>query len=94
MSKPQFIRTEAGEEFVVLSRRDYDAMRARLGDEDAEDRLTARIVKEAKASCTITPGVMFLAVTVHVRLDPSSPCATVYVDLPAPEIGVPLRLQR
>jgi DNA-binding XRE family transcriptional regulator len=50
MSKPQFIRTEAGEEFVVLSRRDYDAMRARLGDEDAEDRMTARIVKEAKAS--------------------------------------------
>jgi len=50
MSKPQFIRTEAGEEFVVLSRRDYDAMRARLGDEDAEDRMTARMVKEAKAS--------------------------------------------
>ena len=46
MSKPQFIRTEAGEEFVVLSRRDYDAMRARLGDEDAEDRMTARMVKE------------------------------------------------
>ena len=50
MSKPQIIRTEAGEELVVLSRRDYDAMRARLGDEDAEDRMTARIIKEAKAS--------------------------------------------
>ena len=46
MSKPQIIRTEAGEELVVLSRRDYDAMRARLGDEDAEDRMTARIIKE------------------------------------------------
>jgi DNA-binding XRE family transcriptional regulator len=50
MSKPQIIRTEAGEELVVLSRRDYDAMRARLGDEDAEDRMTVRLIKEARAS--------------------------------------------
>ncbi len=49
MNKPQIIKTERGEELVVLSRRDYDAMRARLGDEAAEDAMTARIVSEAKA---------------------------------------------
>jgi DNA-binding XRE family transcriptional regulator len=50
MSKPQIIKTETGEELIVLSRRDYDAMRARLGDDDAEDRMTARIIRESKAS--------------------------------------------
>jgi DNA-binding XRE family transcriptional regulator len=49
MSKPQMITTESGEELVVLTRRDYDAMRARAGDEQAEDAMTARIVAEARA---------------------------------------------
>jgi DNA-binding XRE family transcriptional regulator len=49
MNKPQIIKTERGEELVVLSRRDYDAMRARLGDEEAEDAMSARIVSEARA---------------------------------------------
>ncbi len=47
---PQFIKTETGEELVVLSRRDYDAMRARLGDEEAEDRMSARLVDAARAT--------------------------------------------
>ena len=42
--------TEAGEELVVLSRRDYDALLAQLGDEDAEDRMTLVIAAEARAA--------------------------------------------
>ncbi|WP_407527141.1 helix-turn-helix domain-containing protein [Methylobacterium oryzisoli] len=42
---PQIITTEAGEELVVLSRRAYDALLARLGDEAAEDRSTARMAE-------------------------------------------------
>ena len=48
MSRPQIIITESGEELVVLPRRDYDAMRARLGDGAAEDRMTARILAETR----------------------------------------------
>ncbi len=44
--KPQFLKTEAGEELVVLSRREYDSLLARLGDEEAEDRMTMRIAEE------------------------------------------------
>ena len=44
----QTLTTEAGEELVVLSRRDYDALLARLGDEDAEDRMTLIIAAEAR----------------------------------------------
>ncbi len=35
----QFITTEGGEELVILSRRAYDELLARLGDEEAEDRV-------------------------------------------------------
>jgi PHD/YefM family antitoxin component YafN of YafNO toxin-antitoxin module len=37
----QIIKTESGEELVVLPRREYDALMARLGDEEAEDRILA-----------------------------------------------------
>jgi hypothetical protein len=47
--KPQFLRTETGEELVVLSRREYDSLLARLGDEEAEDRMTVRILEEVGA---------------------------------------------
>jgi len=47
MSKPQIIRTAAGEELVVLPRRDYDALVARAGDAAAEDAATARLVAES-----------------------------------------------
>jgi DNA-binding XRE family transcriptional regulator len=45
----QIIKTEAGEELVVLSRRDYDMLLARLGDEDAEDRASVRLVEESRS---------------------------------------------
>ncbi len=46
--KVQTIETERGENLVVLSRRDYDALLARAGDEDAEDRMTLLIAAEAR----------------------------------------------
>ena len=53
MSRPQIIITESGEELVVLPRRDYDAMRARLGEEAAEDRMTARILAETREAAAL-----------------------------------------
>ena len=58
---PQIIRTEAGEELVVLPRRAFDALLARLGDEEAEDRVTVRLVDEidrdlASGAATVLPG--------------------------------------
>jgi hypothetical protein len=41
----QTIVTPAGEELVVLPRRDYDVLRARAGDEEAEDRMTTQIAQ-------------------------------------------------
>ncbi|MCX5518466.1 helix-turn-helix transcriptional regulator [Kaistia defluvii] len=46
MGKPHFI----SDEIVVLSRRDYDALMARSGDEGAEDRMTATIIAESDAA--------------------------------------------
>ncbi len=48
MGTVQTIETESGETLVVLSRRDYDALLARAGDEDAEDRMTVLIAAEAR----------------------------------------------
>jgi hypothetical protein len=50
--QPQIIKTESGEELVVLPRRDYDALLARSGDEEAEDRMTERLVVEGRARIT------------------------------------------
>jgi hypothetical protein len=47
--KVQTIETERGDNLVVLSRRDYDALLARAGDEDAEDRMTLLIAAEARS---------------------------------------------
>lgn len=41
--KPQIIRTEAGEELVVLTRREYDALLSAIDAEAVEDRGTARL---------------------------------------------------
>ncbi len=46
--KPHFITTDSGEELVVLSRREYDSLLARLGDEEAEDRMTILIAEEVR----------------------------------------------
>jgi DNA-binding XRE family transcriptional regulator len=45
----QIIKTETGEELVVLPRREYDALLAQLGDEEAEDRMTLLLAAEARA---------------------------------------------
>jgi hypothetical protein len=47
--KPHFITTDAGEELVVLTRREYDALLARLGDEEAEDRMTVLLADEVRS---------------------------------------------
>lgn len=46
----QVLTTPNGEEMIVLSRRDYDSLLARLGDEEAEDRMTVLIAREARAA--------------------------------------------
>src|SRR3712207_4427205 len=47
--KHTIFTTEGGEELVILSRRDFDALLAAAGDDAAEDRMAARIYEEAKA---------------------------------------------
>jgi PHD/YefM family antitoxin component YafN of YafNO toxin-antitoxin module len=42
----QIITTESGEELVVLTRREYDALMARLGDEEAEDLVLADTARQ------------------------------------------------
>jgi DNA-binding XRE family transcriptional regulator len=44
----QILKTDTGDELVVLSRREYDALLARAGDEEAEDRMTLVIAAEAR----------------------------------------------
>jgi hypothetical protein len=51
MSGPQIIRTASGEELVVLSRAEYEALMAR-GDEDAEDAADVAIYDARKAELT------------------------------------------
>jgi phage baseplate assembly protein W len=46
----QIIKTPLGEELVVLSRREYDSLRARLGDEEAEDSMTLVLAAEARSA--------------------------------------------
>src|SRR5258708_40095448 len=50
MGTPQVIQTETGEELIVLTRRDYDALLAQAGYEDAEDRMTVRLAEESRAA--------------------------------------------
>jgi DNA-binding Xre family transcriptional regulator len=49
----QTLKTESGEELVVLSRREYDSLLARLGDEDAEDRMTLILAAEARTQAPL-----------------------------------------
>ncbi len=43
----QIVKTDS-DEIVILTRREYDALMARLGDDDAEDRMSARLALEAR----------------------------------------------
>lgn len=51
------IESESGEELVVLSRREYDALLARAGDEDAEDRMTLLLAAEARGEAPLPEAV-------------------------------------
>lgn len=53
----QTLTTPSGDELVVLSRRDYDALLARLGDEEAEDRMTLIAAAEARAETPLPEAV-------------------------------------
>ena len=53
----QTLTTESGDELVVLSRRDYDALLARCGDEDAEDRMTLILAAEGRAEAPLPEAV-------------------------------------
>lgn len=53
----QILKTDAGEELVVMSRRDYDALLAQIGDEDAEDRMTLLIAAEARGETPMPEAV-------------------------------------
>ncbi len=48
MGRPQVIHTD-GEDLVVMKRSDYEALRARAGDEANEDVMTARIIEATDA---------------------------------------------
>lgn len=48
--KPQIITTGSGEELVVLTRPEYDALLARAGHEDAEDRMMVRMTEAHRSA--------------------------------------------
>ena len=64
----QFLKTESGEELVVLNRREYDALLARAGDEDAEDRMTILLAAEARAETPLPAPVSELILNGHSTL--------------------------
>ena len=49
----QTLKTETGDELIVMSRRDYDSLLAQLGDEEAEDRMTLLIAAEARSEAAL-----------------------------------------
>src|SRR5918992_1483497 len=63
----QIIRTESGDELVVLPRREYIALCARAGDEAAEDEMTRILGEEFKAALArgeevALPGTVWAAI--------------------------------
>ncbi|MGY2049201.1 helix-turn-helix domain-containing protein [Methylobacterium sp. JK268] len=80
----QFITAENGEEFVVVPRQDYealraesDSLRARLADEEAEDRITARILDRHRADKAAGRAVLLPDWLVDATLDGISPVAAI-----------------
>lgn len=73
----QVIRTPAGEELIVLSRRDYDVLLAAAGDEAAEDRMTALLVDEARERRDIEGDTGIPGEIVHGVIDGLSPVRAV-----------------
>lgn len=52
---PVVVPTGGADEMVVMTRRDYDALLARLGDEEAEDRMLARMAPQLAADAENAP---------------------------------------
>ena len=65
MIQVQTIKTD-GEDLVVMSRRDYDALLAQAGDEDAEDRMCVRIIEQSR-------GLTALPLEVWDRMEAGEP---------------------
>jgi DNA-binding XRE family transcriptional regulator len=63
MTKPQFIKTEAGEELVVLTRNDYEDLVALA--ELGEDLGTARIIERSKAAIAAGDDILIPGEVVH-----------------------------
>ena len=61
--KPQFIKTEAGEELVVLTRTDYEDLLALA--EMGEDAGTARIIKQSQAAIAAGDEILVPGEVVH-----------------------------
>ena len=57
--KAQIIRTATGDELVVLARRDYDALLAKLGNEEAEDHMTLVLAEEARREIATGEEIVF-----------------------------------
>jgi hypothetical protein len=57
MFDAQIIKT-GGDDIVVLSRRDYEALLARAGDLEAENIVTSRILAETKAQAALPVDVV------------------------------------
>ena len=64
----QLLKTESGEELIVHNRREYDALLARAGDEDAEDRMTILLAAEARAETPLPAPVSELILNGHSTL--------------------------
>ncbi len=66
MGKSQIIHTD-GEDLVVITLSDYEALRARAGDEASEDAMTARIIaatgaKIARGEDVALPAAVWAAI--------------------------------
>lgn len=58
MGKPQIITTESGEELVVLSRREYEALAARKGDGKPDQPSAGRIRAQTAGDVPIPESVL------------------------------------
>jgi hypothetical protein len=84
----QIITTEAGEELVVLPRRQYDALLAQLGDEEAEDRMTLLLAQEASAEEALPAAISAAIVNGQSRLHAICAWRGIAIDELAARAGV------
>lgn len=67
----QTIKTASGEELVVLTRREFGALMAQLGDEEAEDRMRLLIAAKARDEAPL-PAAISEAVLKGGSLNPAT----------------------